>query len=186
MRWITLLCLSLFAALAWAEGRYDKLDASGSHLPATARQWDCLLDRQTGLLWETKTAAGLRGRGHTYSWYQPGNAQAKGVAGWGQCEVVSCDTYAYIEEINRMRLCGQNDWRLPEETELFTLFYAPGLVSAAYFPDMDKASYWSATLAPDGSSPIFVAFYGKGISYWHPPQQAKRVRLVSGRSLIQE
>jgi hypothetical protein len=187
MRWLVVLGLGLWVCGAWADQeRYMKLDASGGALPTTADQWDCLHDRQTGLTWETKTASGLRGRSHTYSWHQPGHPIVPGKAGGGRCEAVACDTHAYIAAINGLRLCGRDDWRLPEEVELFTLFYAPGEVSPRYFPDTDKASYWSDTIAPDGKSPIFVAFYGKGISYWHAPEQSKRVRLVSGRGLAQE
>ena len=106
----------------------------------------CVLDRQTGLMWERRAPAAAT---HTYVAALP-----RGRAGDARCEAAdpaACTTQAYVARVNARRLCGHADWRLPSQTELKTLLDLsrardgrPAIDSAA-FPDARPDFYWTGT-----------------------------------------
>lgn len=168
---------------------FTKLDAAGAPLPASAKEWVCVRDNVTGLIWEVKTVdGGLRDMFNKYSWYNPDpavNGGGPGVRNAGKCKGgIECDTYAYTQAVNAQKLCGYSDWRLPERWELRSIVdHGKGAdrggshmreqfqendtnlatVDSDYFPHTATHWYWSAT--PFAETPLWawrVFFYDGG------------------------
>jgi hypothetical protein len=124
--------------------------------------WACTKDNKTGLTWELKTDdGGLRDRDWGYSWYNPtnngGNAGYKDTLSFTEKKCLTqdnCNTYAFINAVNAIGLCGKKNWRLPDIHELNSLLTKTSTINkplndslyidANYFPNMDVA-YWSGT-----------------------------------------
>lgn len=137
---------------------FERLDGAGAPYGGTgdfARSpWSCVRDRNTGLVWEVKTAAaGLRNATNTYSWYAPDNEQGeldyRGTPNAGQCTGSACDSTAYARAVNAAGLCGFNDWRLPTKDEFGTISdprkpLKRPTVDTAYFPETQVGEYWTA------------------------------------------
>ena len=141
--------------------------ALGAALPAMARGDDglrfvpqtggrtgevaCVLDRRTGLLWERKTRSGLRARDHVYL---PVDGRRGGEAGRCDAALPRCDAPSYVAAVNAARLCGHDDWRLPDEDELKSLLDLSRVatrpsrpaIDRRAFPDALPTFYWSSTL----------------------------------------
>jgi len=105
---------------------FTKLDANGNPLLAVASNWSCVLDNTTGLVWEKKTTeGGLQDIDNTYTWYNPDpteNGGHPGTQNGGICSgSISCDTLAYAAEINRIQLCGKDNWQVPSITQLISI-----------------------------------------------------------------
>ena len=108
--------------------KFDKIDYYGNVLPDSALQWSCAHDVKTKLLWETKlNNAGLSDAEHRFTWYDP-SRETSGVRDGGNCYKIECDTHAYVQEINRLQLCGSDQWRLPTFSELETCLIANTLI----------------------------------------------------------
>lgn len=151
---------------------FTKLSDTGEPLPASESNWDCVQDNVTGLIWEIKADPALAAPSgdvlnplqistNTYTWYDPSRPLAgadRGVENGGNCLVIdSCDTQEYVAEINRIALCGFQDWRLPSRAELRSIVdYGvdqPGpTIDHVYFPSADNTDnihgthtdwYWS-------------------------------------------
>jgi len=136
---------------------FTKVGSEGQALPVSIESWDCVLDNNTNLLWEVKdeffrnpdgsepdAARNLRANTNTYTWYDPDRPAAEadqGVQNGGDCVGLNtCDTEAYIKEINRIALCGYRDWRLPSRAELRSIVdysaVQPGpTIDRSYFPN---------------------------------------------------
>ena len=134
---------------------FTKLDENGDALPANAAEWSCVRDNVTGLIWEVKTqTGGLHYTGNTYTWYGSnvfGEYQDdfdQYVKDGGHCVGSRCDTEGFMEAVNRSRLCGKNDWRIPTNAELvnlmdFSVPLAGGMIDARYFPNTQPEFYWN-------------------------------------------
>lgn len=138
---------------------FSKLDHKGNVLAADAKSWDCVLDNVTGLIWETKKeGAGLHGKQHMLTWYNPDSKTNGGVAGvkngkGAKCSIGSCDTYSYVNAVNEAGLCGAKDWRLPVLEELRSLLdytvigrwgSANPAIDKSYFPHTLAWGYWTS------------------------------------------
>ena len=68
MKTHSLFLISLcFSALASAQ--LIKISTVGDSLADSAKQWDCVLDNETNLMWEVKrNGKGLQDRQNTYTW----------------------------------------------------------------------------------------------------------------------
>lgn len=158
---------------------FVKLDSAGWALPHGAKDWACVRDRVTGLVWENKTdGSNLRNGGWTYSWYKPD------VQGSGNCfEDGRCDTAKYVQDVNQTNLCGFADWRLPSAQELIGIVdysvTAPNpTVDTYYFPvPTTGESFWTNI----GTQ---VSFVNGGSDYSPEPQHVRLVRGEQSISLV--
>ena len=184
---------------------FTKISSTGTDLPASATNWDCVRDNVTGLTWEVKTTSGLRNQNHTYSWYKenisytstnsvsnsvssPDNpvylgVPSKAYASAGVCETAKrCDTEKFVEDVNKTNLCGASDWRMPTVQELQGILDFGRVLPAIdtdYFPNTPSFTlYWSGT--PDPWAGAWYVSFGVGFSYLAEFGTGKLVRLVRG------
>ncbi len=126
---------------------FTKLDINGTPLPATATQWSCVRDNHTGLVWEVKTIDGsIHDKQNTYRW---GGLTALGNRNTGG---YYNDWDELVNGSNDEHLCGKTGWRVPNNTELFSLtnynYNAPD-INTDYFPgtrfDLNEVSaFWTS------------------------------------------
>lgn len=149
---------------------FTKVSADGRLLAENASEWTCVLDNHTGLLWEKKTASGLRRSSNSYSWYHPDpsvNGGDPGGPDLGDCTGSDCDTYSYIKEVNNRALCDQSDWRLPKIQELQSLTDYSKMtveeiptIDSDFFPHTYTSNYyWSNTLYAGENTRVHCASY---------------------------
>jgi hypothetical protein len=82
--------------------RYTKISATGQELAANAASWDCVLDKNTGLMWASSPASITMSAGATLTYSVNAN------------------------------LCGYHDWTIPDGGQILTLFnLASGVVPGA-------------------------------------------------------
>ncbi len=142
---------------------FSKISNSGTVLPANASNWSCVLDNNTGLIWEVKTDdGGLRDKDNTYKWYNPNGNVNGGFEGYNNNGL---NTYDFIKNINNQSLCGYRNWRLPTKVELANLVnYGKSsfMIDEAYFPNTQSS--WYATSSPLASSKdiVWVVLFNSG------------------------
>jgi hypothetical protein len=187
------LSLLLLAAATSAQTlRWQKIDAAGRELPAQEGPWACVLDRESGLLWENKSDnEGVHFNAATYNRHEP--ARKLGSAAAGSCvaadmSVYGCDSHAFVQQARKERWCGRDDWRLPTGDELAGLLHDTGFVGDprivhGYFPHTGRYPYLSADLRQDaqGNHEILLVHFGSGEKIWLPISRVARLRLVSGQ-----
>lgn len=97
------------------------------------KQWSCVLDEWTGLMWEAKLSSNdpVRGAQRIFSWSDGSVAE-------------------YVATMNASRLCGHDDWRLPTPGEAlglanYAVSYAPGrpMIDRSFFDGYSDFSYWT-------------------------------------------
>lgn len=175
------------------QARYQKLLTAQTPAKKDSA-WSCVVDRNTGLVWETKTRdRGLQDKDNFYSWYEPDAVANGGNAGApnnGYCRGGSkCDTHSYIQAINKKQLCGYSDWRLPSRDELLSLVkHRPdanedSVVDTRYFPHAANDWYWSADTDATHAGLAWYVLYANGRQMKASKDQAKRIRLVRGKRL---
>jgi hypothetical protein len=176
-----------------AELRWQKLDSLGQNLSSWKGPWSCVEDKKTGLIWEVKSDNESIHDGYwTYSWF---NGRF-GAENMGDCyfESQRCDTQDLVRRINRQRLCGYSNWRLPTTEELMTLATKPTKTGAPhirndYFPHTKSGDYWTS----DGQQALTGTFkhlgYGaKAVNFTNgkpvtiPYRNAAFLRLVTKKS----
>jgi hypothetical protein len=108
-----------------------KLDANSNDLPDTATEWVMVKDNVTGLIWELKTDDdSIHDKDDRYSWQDAQDV--------------------FIDALNTANFGGYDDWRMPNITELSSLFNSntplPGpTINTEYFPNTVSSIYWSST-----------------------------------------
>lgn len=163
--------------------RFIKLDAEGEMSSDDSADWACILDKQTSLIWESKPNDGSwRDKEHTYSWLGDGqndlvdseeglvdNGEAiVGTEDGGVCSYISCDSQAYIEQLNQLNYCGFSDWRMPEQKEFETLDHESNYfpdIDTRYFPNTMSAQYWTRTQNKFSKTLAWSYDFSNGISY---------------------
>jgi len=187
--------IPIYIACAESPGRGEKrikLDPFGKPLqdqgrPYSISPWSCVLDSQTGLIWEVKSAnSGLQAAHHTYSWLE--NNDSQGTHGAQQsvlCTHSICNTRDYINAINEQKLCGINSWRLPNRWELASLIdyhrsEGKTSIDTAWFPNTVHEFYWSSTTDIQDPGSAWGIGFRFGFDYAYPKADPGRVRLVSG------
>ena len=173
------------------KSRYIALDATGNPIPASSRPSNnnvaCIRDQTTGLLWEhKKMTGGLQNPTHTYSWYSQDERNNGGFEGYqdrGQCRYTRCDTAAYIEALNKRRLCGLDQWRLPTRSELAGLVDYSRLppdpaIDQHAFSNTAAQFYWSSTPSAANKDSAWGIGFVFGYDYAYFKSDHGHVRLV--------
>lgn len=154
--------------------RFTKITAKGKPRGPVAKEWACVGDNLTGLVWEVKPKPdgivgnqGPHDADDTYSWYSTDSANNAGVEGFPYGNEVNschgyregdtrtyCNTEAYVNRVNALGYCGFKDWRVPDRFELAGLLDLnvpePGrAIDTAFFPDIPTSpyyiNYWTST-----------------------------------------
>jgi hypothetical protein len=176
---------------------FTKISSTGQPLSANALSWDCVLDNNTGLMWENKTDDdnSLRGKNHTYTWYNStetnNNGGNAGTANGGACPGrTRCDTEKYVSDVNTAGLCGYTNWRMPTVEELqgiADIGRTPPAIDTTYFLTTDNSPdsvrrYWSssayANFIPNNSNGAWLIGFFYGDDNYHSKHNTYAVRLV--------
>ena len=167
--------------------RYSLLaNASGGTYATT----ECILDNDTGLVWEGKTASGVRAATNTYTHYD-NTASAQKLDGsnpnQGDIDAPS-NSIGYVKAVNAIALCGFTDWRLPEGSELLVTMeniYSPS-IDSTWFPNRQTNYYWASGAYdsdPKRAEAVTYAFpWGYTITNAPRSNGTTLVRLVRGAS----
>ncbi|ABL02395.1 conserved hypothetical protein [Candidatus Ruthia magnifica str. Cm (Calyptogena magnifica)] len=140
--------LSFFACVSIVNAQLIRVSAQGNILENEFKNHRCVLDQHSKLVWEVKLSdKGLQDTNNTYTWFDGKSGVDNGDYShhchWGK----NCNTQAFINALNTVKLCKQSAWRLPSESELRTLLiYGDNdlLINPDFFPNTKRKSYWSA------------------------------------------
>lgn len=152
------------------DGHRAGVNAMGYSLVDSYSKDECVLDAVTGLVWEGKTASGLRAGSQRYTNIGDGRAG---------------DASAYVGAVNAARLCGFSDWRLPTVVELQGLvnygIASPGpTIDLNWFPNSSNALHWTAEGSAASGSIAWYVYFDYGSASWSDRGNAYAVRLVRG------
>lgn len=113
--------------LICTSNRYTKIDSNGEELPDSAAEWDCVRDNEKNLVWEVKND-NIESRQY-FNW-----AFRWGTDNWGadfdkgdssRCTMedngINCTVIDYVAKMNELKLCGIDNWRVPEFFALSSL-----------------------------------------------------------------
>lgn len=172
-------------------GQWVKLNTTGVPIANWSGPWSCILDKNTGLIWENKdNNEGIHDANWTYSW---SDGQGLGIENRGDCNFdnIRCDSQDIIRLARQEKTCGLSQWRLPTAEELITLInntppVGEPVIDTDFFPYTKRGAYWTA----DNRQPLkgFYRFLGQGattISFIKgkktatPYRNAAYVRLVT-------
>ncbi len=177
------------------DSKYLGIDEKGSQMPP-GETGPCVLDQFTGLIWEVKTTdGGLHDRAHTYTWFDPDEAQGeldyRGKSDGGECAVSACDTHAYPAAVNERGLCGFSDWRMPSRDELGSISdprktRTPPSINTVYFPNTQPGEYWSSNDYQFQFDTAWLWNFGNGLDRVEWKASPRYVRLVRGEAVYLE
>ncbi len=155
-------------------GRFYKTDQRGRVINAESERWFCVKDNTHNALWEAKTTGQQRHTQHTYTLEGDG----------GQCNQPPCSAQQYIRYLNKIALCGRNNWRLPKKTELNSLTQTrhtegEAAIESHYFPNTQAGYYWSSTPFQYAKSRTWTVDFSSGFEKSQAKIQPFHLRLIS-------
>ncbi len=155
-------------------GRFQKTDRRGAVISTESEQWFCVKDNTNGVLWEAKTTGKQRHSQHTYS--IEGNI--------GSCGQSQCSPQQYINHLNKIKLCGRSNWRLPKKRELTLLAKNQHnedetAIDGHYFPNTQASYYWSSTPFEYAKNRTWAVDFSSGFEKSQAKTRAFHLRLVS-------
>ncbi|MBL0231363.1 MAG: DUF1566 domain-containing protein [Moraxellaceae bacterium] len=163
---------------------FSKINTAGQKMTSNAPTWACVQDNTTGLMWEAKTTdGGIHDTSKTYAWYSTNylsNGGDIGEAKNGQ------NTDTFIKQVNTQKLCGYQDWRLPNKEELDSIInygvFSPA-IDTQYFANTQNSYYWTADSVANGTISAWAINFREGSesasSYKGSMYYARLVRTVS-------
>ena len=164
---------------------YVKHDINGRSLGDSDEQWTCVQDTQSGLMWEVKVQDdAMRNANNLYSWFDPESSSVKGKPDGGRCKgEADCDTYAYVQEMNKQNYCGYNDWRLPTREQMQTLVNLENskdkvTINKQYFPQTVPSWYWTASENSNSDELAWYVLFRSGHALNDLKERPKHIRLV--------
>lgn len=173
------------SAQARTKTGYSKFSNNGEKLQNDTATWSCVEDLNSGLTWEVKSSnGGIRDKHHLYTWFNPTQDASHGLADGGRCKGdISCDTNAYVQAMNKQKLCGHDDWRLPTREEMQSLVYFDDKnittrINIKHFPEAMASWYWTASTNKDNPDYAWYVLFRNGISLNDLKARPKHIRLV--------
>lgn len=159
----------------YAPQRFVLLKADGQVAQAERGAWQCVWDREHGLMWEVKDAnESLRSALSSYSWYDGQHGQAKG----GSCAkdepgmpfvaYQACDTQDLQSALRAQNFCGSRNWRLPTAAEWQSLLMQHGYggetrLPFPLFPGNTWGPFWTSEQKMiDGKHTALTVHIGTG------------------------
>ena len=129
---------------------FTRLNADGSEYRGSGiysdEPWSCVQDNVTGLIWEVKTDdGGIHDKYNTYRW---GGVSAIGKDSPNREGNYYDDWDVLVNGANSTKLCGFDDWRVPDIEELRSIVDYSRInpsIDADYFPNTLSSRYWSAS-----------------------------------------
>jgi hypothetical protein len=177
------------------DNRFVKKQADGKAIPILNGPWACVEDTQTGLHWEVKSPNENSQYSYsTYSWRINERGNKKGGscgvdrAGMAWVEYQACDTQDLIDHLNRTRLCGLSDWRLPTALELRSIMLHhpyPGerMLPFTLLPRIPHSPYWTSEYKEqDGRMLAQTIHLGNGEEHWVQTANVANVIAVQGKA----
>ena len=155
---------------------FTKLDEFGNLLAASATSWSCVRDNVTGLVWEVKStdSNSIHYRNNNFRW---GGITHQG-SNFG---TYYNDWDVLVNGTNSENLCGFNDWRVPNSTELMSIVdnsrYNPS-IDTDYFPNTIGSSFWSASPRAYNANYAWYVYFSLGGSSSLDRYVSQKVRLV--------
>ena len=130
---------------------------------------ECVKDTVTGLIWEGKTASGVRAGSNTYTHYEvTSQAQLYPTGNPTHVQInAASNSSGYKNMVNSTAVCGSGAWRLPTSAELSNLYAASGglnsSVAASWLPNTGNI-HWSTTAPPSGYAAYhaIVVYFSSG------------------------
>lgn len=159
---------------------YTKLNAKGKTATDKPDAAHCVLDNQTGLVWELKTDDdGVHDKDKTYRWGGRGAEQIG--------EKFFDDWNALIDGSNSEKLCGFSDWRVPTIDELKTLVAAGAnpAIDTSFFPLTLPKPYWSVSAYKNYPEHGQTVHFETGASYYYNGYRGDSLPLRLVRSKAQ-
>ena len=181
---------------------FTKLGSDGQPLAdQAATEWSCTKDNVTGLIWENKAAhdtgmgnVSLHDRGSLFVWQLSGVTSTSATRAATQCFGYNaadpntyCTTSAFVERVNKAALCGLTNWRLPNVTELVSIFNYNPVAAGTYFARplstkmADTANHWTGVINGTNPTQAWTVSAGGGATSSNQAQSsAQALLLVSG------
>ena len=132
---------------------------------------ECVRDNSTGLIWESKTTAGLRANNFSYTNYDSATGNQNYNAGTPtpatQLEIDALtNTLGFKKAVNDTRLCGSNAWRVPSQGEFISLVSSGKWQTEkpTWFPNVSNWNYWTSTPSATFSYQATIVSLRLGVS----------------------
>ena len=166
------LLASLFLLMSISvSAEMQKISNDGEILALDAEDWPCVVDHESSLVWEVKSAEeGVQYALNTYTWFDGESGRDNGTFSkncyWGK----NCNTLSFINDINKANLCSYSDWRLPTLDELNSIvdYYGESdtLIDTNFFPNTQMNTYWTSSSVVSNPSLAYEVpfFYGGSIA----------------------
>lgn len=130
---------------------------------------NCVIDNNTGLMWSRYVSGANLGPGSDGKLPFTTNGNGEGI-------------FAYAATANSASLGGHTGWRIPNITELYTIFiYEAGLPGATNFPSCPQWSgLWTSTYNANAGGPLHIVTSSMDTSAWTAGTTAYWTYLVRG------
>lgn len=174
--------------------RFVKLNANGvplidQNLSYDKSSWSCVKDNTTHLIWEIKTNDGsFRDQHNTYTYNINKKIVTERISDIS-CKANPCDVLSYLSWINKIKLCGANDWRVPSREELRSIVnyhtaYPGPTIYKKFFPNTASQFYWSSTADASEVGSNWGIGFAFGYDYSYDKSARVSLRLVRGKPLL--